>query len=158
MAQPYTPLENTIIKTKKNIERLEKALNYIKEWSEKYTKWDIKIEVKGKMQACPTVQVIMSYKEQTHKFITLHYLTSKEVFKLYGFLIPDGLKYGTTEWYLLRNPTKDCILDNELLDIYLDIVGNERDVSYSAKMIKTYQNKKTIEQDFKCRKRKSKNI
>lgn len=31
MAQPYTSLENTIIKTKKNIERLEHALNYIKE-------------------------------------------------------------------------------------------------------------------------------
>ena len=152
MAQPYTLLENTIIKTKKNIERLEKAINYIKEWSEKYTKWDIKIEVKGKMQACPIVHVIMYYKEQTHKFISLNYLTSKDVFKLYVFLNPDGLKYGTTEWYLLRNPTKDCIIDNELLDIYLDIIGNERDISYSAKMIKIYQKNKSLEKDFKCRK------
>lgn len=158
MAQPYTPLENTIIRTKKNIERLEKALNYIKEWSEKYTKWDIIINVKGKIQACPIVQVLMNVKGKTSNYIEMHYLTSKEVFKLCGLRYPDNLRYGTDEWRLLSKPTKDCILDNELLDIYLDIVGNGRDVSYSAKMIKTYQNKKTIEQDFKCRKRKSKNI
>lgn len=77
MAQPYTSLENTIIKTKKNIERLEHALNYIKEWSEKYTKWDIKINVKGKMQSCPLIQVVMFYKEAAHKFIELHYLTDR---------------------------------------------------------------------------------
>lgn len=158
MAQPYTSLENTIIKTKKNIERLEHALNYIKEWSEKYTNWDININVKGKMQSCPIIQVIMYYKGAAHKLIELHYLTSKDAFKRYGFLYPDGLRYGTPEWNLLINPTKDCILDNELLDIYLDIVGNERDISYSVKMIKTYQNKQAIEQDFKCRKRKSKNV
>ncbi len=152
MAQPYTSLENTIIKTKRNIERLENALNYIKHWSEKYPDWDITINVKGKMQACPTVQVLMSVKRSPSKYIEMHYLTSKGVFKLFGLSYPDNLCYGTDEWRTLTSPTKDNIMDNELVDIYQDIVKNQRDLSYSIKVIKSYQKKKSLEKDFKCRK------
>ncbi len=152
MAQPFTSLENTIIKTKKNIERLEKALNDIKLWSEKYTEWDIVINVKGKMQACPIVQVLMNVKGKSANYIEMHYLTSKGVFKLFGLRYPDNLRYGTDEWRTLSSPTKDNIMDNELVDIYQDIVKNERDLSYSIKVIKSYQKKKSIEKDFKCRK------
>lgn len=152
MAQPYTSLENTIIKTKKNIERLEKALNDIKIWSEKYTEWDIIINVKGKMQACPTVQVVMNVKGKPVNYIEMHYLTSKGVFKLFGLRYPENLRYGTDEWRTITNPTKDNIMDNELVDIYQDIVKNERDLSYSIKVIKAYQKKKSLEKDFKCRK------
>ena len=152
MAQSFTSLENTIIKTKKNIERFEKALNDIKILSEKYLDWDITINVNGKMQACPTVQVLMSIKGKLYNYIEMHYLTSKGVFKLFGLRYPDNLRYGTDAWRTITSPTKDNIMDNELLDIYLDIVGNERDVSYSIKVIKAYQKKKSLEKDFKCRK------
>lgn len=152
MAQPYTSLENTIIKTKRNIERLEKALSDIKLWSEKYTDWNISINVKGKMQACPTVQIIMNIKDKPAQYIEMHYLTSKGVFKLFGLRFPNNLRYGTDEWNTIAKPTKDNIMDNELVDIYLDIVKNEKDLSYSVKVIKAYQKKKSLEKDFKCRK------
>lgn len=152
MAQPFTSLENTIIKTKKNIERLEKALNDIKIWSEKYPDWDIIINVKGNMQACPIVQVLMNVKRKPTHYIEMHYMTSKGVFKLFGLRYPDNLCYGTDGWRTLTSPTKDNIMDNELVDIYQDIVKNERYISYSVKVIKSYQKKKSLEKDFKCRK------
>lgn len=104
------------------------------------------------MQACPTVQVLMHIKGKPAQYIEMHYLTSKGVFRLFGYKFPENLRYGTDEWSTLVNPTKDNIMDNELVDIYKDIVKNERDLSYSVKVIKAYQKKKSLEKDFKCRK------
>lgn len=146
---PSLPLEKIIEDTKKNLERLEKANERIKVWSEKFEGWRINVLTKGKMQSRPTIEVKL---ERNEKLLHLSYQSTKNTFKLIGFIFnndKDTLRfYSNKQYEALRNPTVDNLMDDELIGIYLNFLDNDYSIECAYKLLLSYQSKKRLEKDF----------
>lgn len=119
---PSLPLEQIIADTKKNLERLEKANERIKVWSEKFEGWRINVLTKGKMQARPTIEVKLV---RNGKILHLSYQSAKNTFKLIDFKFnndKDTLRfYSNKQYEVLRKPTVDNLMNDELIGIYRNV-------------------------------------
>lgn len=146
---PSLPLEKIIADTKKNLERLEKANERIKVWSEKFEGWRINVLTKGKMQSRPTIEVKL---ERNGKLLHLSYQSTKNTFKLIGFIFnndKDTLRfYSNKQYEALRKPTVDNLMDDELIGIYLNFLDNDYSIECAYKLLLSYQSKKRLEKDF----------
>jgi hypothetical protein len=146
---PLLPLEQIIANTKKNLERLEKANERIKVWTEKFEGWRIDVQIKGKMQARPSIEVELV---RNGKILHLSYQSAKNTFKLLAFKFnndKDTLRYYSNKQYeVLRKPTVDNLMDDELIGIYLNFLDNDYSIECDYKLLLSYQSKKRLEKDF----------
>lgn len=147
---PSLPLEKIIADTKKNLERLEKANERIKVWAEKFEGWNINVLTKGKMQARPTIEVKF---EKNEKILHLSYQSTKNTFKLIGFIYNDYQKdserwYSNKQYEALQKPTDENLMDDELIGIYLNFLDNDLSIECSYKLLLSYRSKKTLAKDF----------